>query len=1262
MCRKKFYARNCLGLAALLFAASLGCAEAVTPTVVLPESTKPVDAAPVAGAATPARPYVTRSTLTAAETITSMTFEVALKMRDFPDLQARISRGERIPAKEMAEKYEPSASDYEKVVDWLKGEGFTIVRQDSHHMAVFVGGKVSLVASSLKVDFARVKSDGKEYTSAVTAPSVPSDISPLLTGINGLQPHLHARKHLIKPQGTNASTGSAQYLPSQIATAYGSASLLASNLAGGGQTIAIVIDTFPSTADLLLFWKNCNVPQSLSNIQFVLAVPLAAGATLVSPSGEETLDVEWSSAMAPQAHIRVYAATDLGNADLDMAYQQVYDDVTAHPELGIHQMSMSFGEGETYTTQTQVNTDDQYFAELSAAGVTCFASSGDGGATPGPNGGGDKSGPVQVESPASDPNVVGVGGTSLTLDSNNYTSTETVWNNSSGASGGGNSIYFTRPVYANWQTGTGVPTGSARFVPDICGPADPNFGAIVYFQGAQTVFGGTSWASPMLAAFCALINQARANAGLASETTFGPSLYPLLSPPATYSTNIHDITSGTNTTRGSNGFSAGLGYDRSTGVGSPKMAQLAPTLVGGAVVGVEMPAAMASVEPGQSATFTVAVGGSAATYQWQREPTGSTTWSNLSDNGAYSGATTAALTITTATAVMSGDRFRCVITLASNVTTISTPSALVVDLPLVISTLAGSVGTSALTNGTGSGASFAIPSGIAIDASGNLFIADYSNNAIREVTPAGVVTTPYGSAAGTKGANNGTGNAALFTSPNGIAFDGSHGQSNLYVADTGNNLIRKISGGYVSTFTTGGNYNLPEGVAVDSSGNVYVADTGNDTIRKITPQGTITTLAGQTGVAGYSDGAAASALFNAPSALAVDASGNVYVADFGNSVVRKISGGTVSTIGGQAHVAGYLDGPASTALFNTPSGVTVDTAGNVYVADCLVPPLNTNATGNDLVRKISPTGVVSTLAGQAGNNGSADGTGTAASFYSVQAVALNNATGTFYFADTYNDTIREGMPPPVMLSITATQPLAQVFGAVPGVFTVTRVGGDPSASVTASYAIGGTAVEGTDYTPALPGTLTIPVGETSATISITPVENDAATANPTLQLSLDSSAAYMIGSSPSATVTIQEITPFQTWSSTQFGADATTPSVGGEGADPNNNGVPNLLEYAFGSNPTQTGTEPLPVVTTALGSDNQEHLEITFNQLTGASGLTYTVQVSSDLVTWSSGPSATTVVSQSPNGSGLMQVTVMDNTAASSTGRRFIRVQVGEAQ
>jgi sugar lactone lactonase YvrE len=673
-----------------------------------------------------------------------------------------------------------------------------------------------------------------------------------------------------------------------------------------------------------------------------------------------------------------------------------------------------------------------------------------------------------------------------------------------------------------------------------------------------------------------------------------------------------------------------------------------------------MEPAMQSLTPGQSATLSVTVGGSSATYQWQRMPIGSTSYSNLSDGGAYSGSGTSALTVSNATEAMSGDSFRCVITLTSTSIT-TTPSVLTVDSPLDISLLAGAAGVGALTDGNASAANFYIPSGIALDSSGNLYIADYSNNAIRKVTPGGTVTTPYGSKSAVAGSTNGSGNSALFSGPNGVAIDGS---GNIYVADTGNSLIRKIASGTVSTFAgAGGQLNTPEGVAVDTSGNVYVADTLNDCIRKITSGGSVATVAGRVGDQGYEDGAATTAaLFNEPSSVAVDGSGNIYVADTGNCLIRKISTtGTVTTIAGQATVSGYVDGPAATALFNCPAGITVDSFGNVYVADCLTPVVGTNGAGNDLLRRITPTGVVSTLAGQPGNEGTANGIGAAAQFYSLQAVAINNTTGEFYFADTYNDTIREGILVPT-ISVAATQE-AMVSGPTPGEFTVTR-SGSPLGSVSLGYSLSGsTAVAGTDY-QALPGTVTIPFGENSVEITVNPLANSQATSNPQLQLTLDSSSAYLPGDPNTTTLTIQEeATPYQNWAVSQFGSNSTNPSIAGEAADPNNNGVPNLLEYAFNSDPLQTGTEPLPVVTTVQDSNGLEHLAITYTEINTDPNLTCAVQVTSDLMQvtdqWHSGAIYTTVVSQTVNG-GVTQWTVMDNTAISTVSKRFIRLQVSE--
>jgi streptogramin lyase len=225
------------------------------------------------------------------------------------------------------------------------------------------------------------------------------------------------------------------------------------------------------------------------------------------------------------------------------------------------------------------------------------------------------------------------------------------------------------------------------------------------------------------------------------------------------------------------------------------------------------------------------------------------------------------------------------------------------------------------------------------------------------------VTTLAGSTLN-RGNNDGTGTAATFSSPMGIGQDSS---GNLYVADATNNTIRKISStGVVTTFAgsagiagsadgigTAARFNHPTGVAVDASGNVYVADSTNNTIRKITSSGIVSTLAGLAGVMGAADGTGTGALFNNPGGLAVDASGNIYLADTGNSAVRKITpAGVVRLLAGLPGVAGLKDGSGSDAWFNQPKDVTVDSSGSVYVAD----------TGNATIRKVSAAGVVTTLA------------------------------------------------------------------------------------------------------------------------------------------------------------------------------------------------------------------------------------------------------------------------------------------------------------
>jgi sugar lactone lactonase YvrE len=212
----------------------------------------------------------------------------------------------------------------------------------------------------------------------------------------------------------------------------------------------------------------------------------------------------------------------------------------------------------------------------------------------------------------------------------------------------------------------------------------------------------------------------------------------------------------------------------------------------------------------------------------------------------------------------------------------------------VVTTLAGS-GTSGSANGNGTAASFNRPGGVAVDSSGNVFVADAGNNLIRKIDTTGNVTTLAGSGAG--GSANGSGTAASFYNPWGIAADSS---GNVYVADKNNNLIRKIDSiGNVTTLAGSGavgsvngpattaSFYGPEGVAVDLTGNVYVADTGNNLIRIIDTSGWVSTLAG-TGVSGSTNGQATSATFSFPWGIAVDSSENIYVVDSWSFLIRKI--------------------------------------------------------------------------------------------------------------------------------------------------------------------------------------------------------------------------------------------------------------------------------------------------------------------------------------------------------------------------------------
>lgn len=479
------------------------------------------------------------------------------------------------------------------------------------------------------------------------------------------------------------------------------------------------------------------------------------------------------------------------------------------------------------------------------------------------------------------------------------------------------------------------------------------------------------------------------------------------------------------------------------------------------------------------------------------------------------------------------------------------------------STLAGAAGAMGSSDGAGSSARFNRPGGVVVDSSGNVFVGDLDNHVIRKITPAGVVTTFAGSA-GSAGSADGVGSGARFNTPFGLAFDGA---GNLFVADLNNNTIRKISangtvttlagaagsGGRVDGTGSAARFNAPVGLAVDANGNVFVADTQNQTIRKITSGGVVTTIAGTGGSVGTADGVGAAARFNNPYGIVVDPSGNLFVSDTSNHTIRMITaGGVVTTVAGQAGNGGNGDGAGTLARFNLPTGLALDASANLFVADF----------NNVLIRRINLGGVVSTVAGSAGASGSADGAGGAARFLNPFGVAVDSS-GNIFVADSGNHTIRKGVP--VAAPTITTQPASQTVSAGGmATFTVIAAG---AATLTYQWRKGGVNL-------ANQGTIS---GVTTATLTLTAAQaSDAGDYTVVVTNSVGSAA------SNSTTLTVTAATLATVTTTLPSAITATSATLGGNvtadgGAPVTQRGVVYGIEF----NPT---TANATIVTSGTGT------------------------------------------------------------------------------
>jgi len=358
-------------------------------------------------------------------------------------------------------------------------------------------------------------------------------------------------------------------------------------------------------------------------------------------------------------------------------------------------------------------------------------------------------------------------------------------------------------------------------------------------------------------------------------------------------------------------------------------------------------------------------------------------------------------------------------------------------------TIAGAAGLSGTNDGASSDARFYRPAGMAVDGAGNVYVSDLLNQTIRKLAPAGtnwIVSTLAG-LAGTPGSADGTNDEARFNLPSALAVDAA---GNLFVTDYNNQTVRMLtpSGTNWVVSTVAGlagvagsadgtnsdtRFHGPRGIAVDGSDGLYVTDELNYTVRGLKPVGTnwvASTLAGTAGnvYGGFVDGTNGDAEFNVPFGITRHTNGNLYVADFGNNAIRKIAptgpDWVTTTVAGFSGNTGSKDGPASVAMFSSPNGIVVDASETLYVVDQY----------NYTIRKVAPSGgswVVSTLAGVALQAGTNDGPGTSARFYRPWGIAMDSA-GNLFVADSFNNTIRKGTPtstplPALQILLSATQ-------------------------------------------------------------------------------------------------------------------------------------------------------------------------------------------------------------------------------------------------
>ncbi len=565
---------------------------------------------------------VVRAELTPEELSSPQDVAIQLNLRNLPELDARIQRGEIISPAEMRARFYPTHESWASVARWVSAQGLTVDPEGEFHTSVVAHGNVAQVAEAFQTKFARVLGrDQKERTSAISSPSIPAELASRVAGIGRLQPQIPIPSTVYQPVGT------LEFGPQYLLDHYGATGVGD----GTGEVIAIWgYNTPPSTADLTTYWAKIGSPHTLADVTVINPNGYAAyNDTPGASFGPEiTMDVELVSGLCPGAKIRVYCF---------QGYEQMLEAMlTDAPQFpGMHQLSISSGLiGGVMTPQL--------FMALAAQGITTFASSGDGGSNPNAaQQGYDPTAPLSVSYPAADPYVTGVGGTQdvfggLGPNGSGPTTTgiqaELAWTEGTNptysgnietlSSGGGIST-FARPA---WQVGPGVPTGTMRCVPDVA--AEANGDQFTYI-GRDGLAAGTSESAPIWAALCAILNQSLIGSGHTPVGLLGPKIYPLAGTGA-----MNYITQGFTTYEldGTPGFPAGAvdtngayavgpTYDLITGLGVPNISLIAAALEAppaGLSVKVATPLPSTPVVNGSAPiTLQATTTGSPNSYQWE---------------------------------------------------------------------------------------------------------------------------------------------------------------------------------------------------------------------------------------------------------------------------------------------------------------------------------------------------------------------------------------------------------------------------------------------------------------------------------------------------------------------------------------------------------------------------------------------------------------------------------------------------------------------